>query len=93
MTSYPLVDSYLTEIGRHLPSRMRDDIVSELRSDLTEEFLERAELEDRNPNDVDEREVLLAMGHPVVVASGYKTRRYLIGPELYPAYLQTLRAT
>lgn len=93
MASYPLVDSYLAEIGRHLPRSTRDDIVGELRSDLTEQVNERAEIEGRNPSDDDEREVLRALGHPVAVASGYKAQRYLIGPELYPAYLQTLRAT
>ena len=88
-----LVDSYLTELRHHLPSDQREDIVKELRDNIVEEVHERAAERDGEPDVTDERAVLTKLGHPLKVAGAYKTRRYLIGPDLYPAYLQTLRDT
>ena len=93
VTSYPLLESYLAEIARHLPRNGREDILCELRDDLAEQVQERAEAAGRVPDTTDEDAVLRLCGHPLKLASQYKSRRYLIGPELYPAYLQTLRTT
>ena len=93
MTSYPLLESYLEEIARHLPRKGQADILGELRDDLAEQVKERADAAGRTPDTTDEHAVLRLWGHPLKLASEYKSRRYLIGPELYPAYLQTLRAT
>jgi len=93
VTTLALVDSYLAELAQHLPAPIREDVVSELREDLTQRVEDRAESKGRAPDARDERAVLGEMGHPLRVASRYGERRYLIGPELYPAYLQTLRTT
>ena len=93
MTSYPLLESYLAEIARHLPRNGREDVLGELRDDLTEQVKERAHAAGRAADSEDEHAVLRLWGHPLKLASQYKSRRYLIGPEIYPAYLQTLRIT
>ena len=86
-----LIERYLTEVEAHLPKTQRDDIVVELRDDLVEQVQARADSADRKPTLADESAVLESLGHPLKLASSYKSRRYLIGPELYPAYLQALK--
>lgn len=88
-----LVNSYLSELRQHLPRDQRDDILTELRDNIVEEINDRAADRDAAPDIGDERAVLAKLGHPLKVAGGYKTQRYLIGPELFPAYVQTLRNT
>lgn len=88
-----LVNSYLTEVGQHLPRDQRTDIIGELRDDITEQLNAIAEQAGRSPDVTDERAVLGRLGHPLKVASAYASRRYLIGPGLYPAYLKTLRTS
>jgi len=87
-----LVNSYLSELQQHLPSDQREDIISELRDNIVEEIDERAASRGGDPDSNDERAVLANLGHPLKVAGEYKTQRYLIGPELFPAFLQTLRS-
>jgi len=88
-----LVNSYLSELRQHLPSDQCEDIVSELRDNLVEEMQELADSRGGAPDIKDERAVLANLGHPLKVAAAYKTKRYLIGPNLYPAFLHTLRNT
>lgn len=88
-----LVNTYLSELRQHLPSDQREDIVKELRDNLVEEIRELAEDRGTDPTIKDERAVLANLGHPIKVAGAYKAQRYLIGPDLYPAFLQTLRNT
>lgn len=88
-----LVNSYLMEVGQHLPRDQRSDIIGELRDDIAEQLNALAEQAGRAPDAADERAVLGRLGHPLKVASSYSSRRYLIGPGLYPAYLKTLRTS
>ncbi len=88
-----LVNSYLLQVGQHLPRDQRSDIIRELRDDITEQLDALAEQAGRSPDAADERAVLGRLGHPLKVASSYSSRRYLIGPGLYPAYLKTLRTS
>ena len=83
-----LIESYLFEVGRYLPEDQRDDILSELRSSLEEEIREAAGTDTPNREQIET--VLNRYGHPINVASAYKEPRYLIGPELYPAFIETL---
>ncbi|HPH95435.1 MAG TPA: hypothetical protein PKW33_05800 [Anaerolineaceae bacterium] len=86
-----LIEDYLLAVGQRLPEKQRDDIVKEIRSTL-EDMLEEKRT---SPNqDLDEEtivEILRKMGPPQKVAAGYLPPRYLIGPELYPAFITTLR--
>lgn len=82
-----LIDSYLHEVGQYLPSEQRTDILAELRSQLEDEVLEEVGDE---PSREQIEAVLNRYGHPINVASSYKEPRFLIGPELYPAFIETI---
>lgn len=86
-----LLELYLDKIRQNLPQRNREDILKEIRSTLMDM------IEDRNPNpggkpDEDTlKAVLREFGSPRKVAIQYGARNYLIGPQLFPVYLQVLR--
>lgn len=83
-----LIDSYLYEVGQYLPARQRADILDELRSQLEDEVREMAK--DSRPSRAEVETVLNRYGHPMRTASQYQEPRYLIGPDLYPAFVETL---
>lgn len=83
------IQSYLSEVGRHLPAAQRDDILAELGSSLADQARDLADGQPPTPEQ--EQQVIDRMGHPLKVASGYGRQRYLIGPELFPTYLEVLR--
>jgi hypothetical protein len=77
-----LLDRYLAAVAEALPDGVdRDDVLAEITDDL------QSQIEAGK----DEAEVLRAYGHPRVVASRYGASQYLIGPQLYPFYIPTLR--
>lgn len=86
-----LIELYLEEIRRQLPSRNRDDILKEIQSTLMDT------IEDRNPNPGAEpdtetvKAVLKEFGSPRKVASQYGAKDYLVGPRMFPIYLRVLR--
>ena len=86
-----LVESYLNEVGRFLPEEQRSDILSELQDAIVGEVEGSGESAGRLPNEEDEKLVLARFGHPLKVASRYQTQKYLIGPDLYPAFIHTLK--
>jgi len=83
-----LIDRYVNEVGRRLPQGKRDDICSELRSAVDDA------LEDRSFGDPSESDIVAVLnefGSPQAVAASYSGDRYLIGPELYPQFVTTLK--
>jgi hypothetical protein len=86
-----LLELYLDEIKQSLPPRNREDIIKEIRSTLMDM------IEDRNPNpgstpdEATIKAVLLEFGAPRKVARQYGGRNSLIGPRMYPVYIQVLR--
>lgn len=82
-----LLERYLAAVRRNLPARQADDIVAELR----EELLDRAEAEEARTGGVDWDALLNGFGHPLSVASRYRKHQSLIGPELFPFYLYSLK--
>jgi hypothetical protein len=86
-----LIDRYLAAIARRLPAAKADDIVAEIRDDL----LTRQEArEDALGRPLDRKEIaalIKEVGHPLVVASRYRPRQYLIGPDAFPFFVATLR--
>jgi hypothetical protein len=84
-----LIESYLSEVGRYLPADQCDDILSELRSSLEEQVLDVAG--GSTPNLDDEKKVINSFGHPLQVASGFQGQRHLVGPELFPSFVLTLK--
>lgn len=86
-----LVERYLAAIARELPETQRDDIVAELR-DLLLSQLEEKEAELGRPLAAAETEAVLKdFGHPLTVAFRYRRFQRLIGPEVFPFYLQAMK--
>jgi hypothetical protein len=86
-----LIDRYLHAIRRNLPEAKAEDIVAELRDDLMSRVEDREEGLGR-PLTKDETSALLKeFGHPLVVASRFRTHQYLIGPAIFPFYLSVMR--
>jgi len=91
-----LTDRYIWAVVRLLPEARRDDLDAELRSlvaDMVDARLDTAD-PDQAPAEPDaiEREVLAELGDPDLMAARYaEPQRSLIGPELFPAYLRTLK--
>lgn len=84
------LDVYLSEIGRRLPQKSRDDILAEIRSAL-QDMLDERTAAGREMNEDLVLEVLKEYGSPEKVAASYLPERYLIGPRLYPAFIKTVR--
>ncbi|MCD1161695.1 HAAS signaling domain-containing protein [Peribacillus frigoritolerans] len=80
-----LIELYIQEVTRRLPEKNRADIALELQSTI----------EDMLPEDYTEQDVktvLLKLGDPVTLASGYRDRpMHLIGPRYYDVYICLLK--
>ena len=87
-----LIDTYVSEVGRHLPKKSRSDIESEIRSAIQDLLDERAR---QSGKPVDDEETILKVlkeyGDPEKVAASYHPERYLIGPRLYPAFIKVIQ--
>ncbi|MGE7637284.1 HAAS signaling domain-containing protein [Peribacillus frigoritolerans] len=80
-----LIELYILEVTRRLPEKNRADIALELQSTI-EDMLP----EDHTEQDV--KAVLLKLGDPVTLASGYRDRpMHLIGPRYYDVYISLLK--
>jgi hypothetical protein len=86
-----LVESYLYEVGRFLPEEQRDELLADLRDDILGEVEGEAEAQGRLPELADEQLVLARFGHPLKAAGRYQPPRALIGSEIYPAFVHTLK--
>ena len=88
-----IIDSYLAQVGQYLPAETRDDVLTELRTDIAEQ-IEAGAAEQTGVADSEiARDVLKRYGHPLKVASSFKSQHYLIGPALFPPYLEALKTT
>ncbi|XOV85622.1 MAG: hypothetical protein ACFHXK_11005 [bacterium] len=86
-----LVESYLYEVGRFLPKEERDELLADLRDDILGEIEGAAQAAGRAPEVADEQAVIARFGHPLKAAGRYQQPRALIGTELYPAFVHTLK--
>lgn len=86
-----VLDRYLAAIARHLPQAQAADIIAELKDNLLSEIEEKEAGLGRKltPKELDE--LLIGFGHPLAVAARYGKARYLIGPEIYPFFVATLK--
>ena len=89
--SINLIDTYISEIGRHLPKKTRADIEAEIRSILQDMLDERCQKTGKPVDEEMTLDVLKTYGAPEIVASTYVGERYLIGPRLYPVFITVLR--
>ena len=86
-----LLERYLQAVGRSLPLTTREDTLAELRANLLAQLDAQQEATGHAPTQPEIEALLLHHGHPAVVASRYLPQRSLIGPELFPFYVLTLR--
>ncbi len=86
-----LINLYLDEIRRHLPPKNREDILKEIRSTLMDMVEDRNPDPNQSPQEQTIKAVLKEFGSPREVAAQYGAKNYLIGPRLFPAYIQVLR--
>ena len=86
-----LIDSYVSEVGRRLPRKTRNDIEAEIRSILQDMLDERSQKTGKAVDEEMTLEVLKTYGSPEKVAATYLGERYIIGPRLYPIFMLVLR--
>lgn len=86
-----LVDLYVKEVGRRLPNKTHEDIEKEIRSMILDTLEEQSAAEGRPVDDAMVESVLERLGPPDKMAASYLPPRYLIGPELYPHFMTTLK--
>jgi hypothetical protein len=88
-----LFERYLAEVGRRLPGRRRDDILSELQSLLEDAFDARGGGQGNPVRDEEvAAEVLTEFGPPGQFAAAYlPERHYLIGPRYFRSFLTTVK--
>jgi len=86
-----LIDVYVSEVGKHLPRKMRADIEAELRSILEDMLEDRSKKAGRPVDDEMVKELLKEYGAPQKVAASYLPERHLIGPRLYPLFMLVLK--
>ena len=80
------LERYVVEVKRYLPRNSRDDVGEELFSLLSEKVEEREEQLDRSLNEEENLELLKELGHPLSMASAYRSGRSLVSEQLFPLY-------
>ena len=86
-----LVESYVQEVAQFLPIGIRHEVTQDLRTSIAEEVFAVADEAGREPNRDDQITVLSRFGHPLKVASQYQPPRALIGADLYPIFVHTMK--
>jgi hypothetical protein len=92
-----LLNRYLQEVSRHLPKAKREDIVAELRANISSHIEDREEELGRPLTEKELLAMLQHHGNPMIVAGRYRPHNLglafgiqLIGPELFPFYRMIL---
>ena len=91
-----LIERYIQDVARRLPRGLRADVERELRSSLHDELDARlANAGDRVESTTPDEHVvdlLRKFGPPAQLAASYRPGPgFLVGPELYPAFLKTMK--
>ncbi len=86
-----LIELYVKEVGQRLPEKMRLDIQNELRSMIEDTLEDEARKQGKQPDEAMVEEVLKRLGSPTKMADSYLPPKYLIGPALYPYFINTMR--
>jgi hypothetical protein len=86
-----LIDLYARAVGRELPEKNRSDIEREIRTLIEDSLEDESQKAGRAPDEEMVVGLLERMGSPDKMAASYQPPRYLIGPELYPHFITTLR--
>lgn len=86
-----IIERYLGAVRWNLHSDKPDDIIAELRDLIASRIEEREEALDRPLTRDETSKLLQEFGHPLVVAAGYGKQHSLIGPDIFPFYLFSLK--
>jgi hypothetical protein len=86
-----LIDLYARAVGRELPEKNRSDIEREIRTLIEDSLEDESQKASRAPDEEMVVGLLERMGSPGKMAASYQPPRYVIGPELYPHFVTTLR--
>jgi hypothetical protein len=82
-----LLDRYLNAVHLALIGHSRrEDIVAELREEILSRIEENEAELGRSLSDAEVEALLKQHGHPLVAASRYRGRQYLVGPTMLPLY-------
>lgn len=86
-----LIERYVQEVGRLLPTKGRADVEDELRSLLIDTVEDRIASGSPEPKSEIVTAVLQEFGPPEDLAASYQPhRRYLVGPTLYAIFLKSI---
>lgn len=92
LTSEELIRRYVFAVRSRLPKGLREDVSRELESLLRETIEEQSRATLASTDSELTARLLAEFGAPEVVADRYSSKpNYLIGPELYPAFVSTLK--
>lgn len=80
-----LIERYIYDVTRRLPEDARAEVGKELRANISDMLSE-------NPSVAEVEAVLIKLGEPRVLASGYRSKpRFLIAPEWMDEYFSVLK--
>lgn len=90
MTTNEMIERYIYDVARRLPSAQREDISKEL-SGLIDDMMEERE-ENGKTKQENAEDVLKELGVPFTLAEKYRgDKKYLVGPEYYEQYWFVLK--
>ena len=94
LTTEPsLTDRYVHAATRRLSDDQRDDVALELRASIEDRVEARLDTDPSLTRATAEREALVELGDPDRLSAGYTgALQHLVGPELHPTYVRTLRS-
>lgn len=82
---------YVDNVKTYLPSKLREDVGSELYSTLQDQCDDLADSLGRQPTEADILALLKDKGHPMQVAAAYRPRKTLVNEALFPLYTLVLQ--
>lgn len=86
-----LLDRYLYAVKHYLPQAQQSDIVAELSDEIQSAMEEKEAALGRSLTLDEQSSVLKNYGPPQLAAARYLKHQYLIGPGLFPSYVNTLK--
>ena len=86
-----LIDRYLQSVKSMLPRKQQDDVIRELNDEILSRVEEKEAALGRPLNEDEQVALLKQLGHPMLVASRYRSQRYLINPTIFAIYWMVLR--
>ena len=86
-----LIDRYLQSVKWMLPRKQQDDVIRELNDEILSRVEEKEDALGRPLSEDEQVALLKQMGHPMLVASRYRSQRYLINPTIFAIYWMVLR--